>query len=92
MQRAFELVSVAAQEVEGFDPIHHEARTDFAGAVDIEADLDAAIAETKVAEQEALKRAAEVKGYPSVEDYLRAEAIKQGLNPWQPTYVVPQAG
>jgi regulator of protease activity HflC (stomatin/prohibitin superfamily) len=57
-----------------------------------EADLAAAVAETKVAEQEALKRAAEVKGYPSVEDYLRAEAIKQGLNPYQPTYVVPQAG
>jgi len=54
--------------------------------------LQAAVAETKVAEQEALKRAAEVKGYPTVEDYLRAEAIKQGLNPWQPTYVVPQAG
>jgi SPFH domain / Band 7 family len=57
-----------------------------------EADLAAAVAETRVSEQEALKRAAEVKGYPTVEDYLRAEAIRQGLNPWQPTYVVPQAG
>ena len=49
-----------------------------------EADLAAAVAETKVSEQEALKRAAEVRGYPTVEDYLRAEAIQQGL--------VPQAG
>lgn len=57
-----------------------------------EADLATAVAETRVAEQEALKRAAELRGYPSAEDYLRAEAIRQGLNPYQPTYVVPQGG
>jgi hypothetical protein len=56
------------------------------------AELDAAIAETKTAEQEALKRQAEARGYGSPEDYLKALAIKQGLNPYQPTYVVPQGG
>ncbi len=60
--------------------------------VKAEADLAAAIAETKVAEQEALKRAAEVRGFPTVDDYLRAKCIEQGCNPYQPTYVVPQAG
>jgi regulator of protease activity HflC (stomatin/prohibitin superfamily) len=57
-----------------------------------EADIKAAEAETRVAEQEALKRAAELKGYPTPDDYLRALAIEQGLNPYQPTYVVPQGG
>lgn len=57
-----------------------------------EADIAAAEAQTRQAQQEALKRQAEIAGYPSVDAYLQAQAIQEGLNPWQPTYVVPQGG
>lgn len=49
-----------------------------------DADVIAAEAQTKLAEQQALQREAEIKGYGSVDAYLRALAIKQGLNPFQP--------
>lgn len=54
-----------------------------------DAQVATAIAETGVAKQQALKRQAEIAGYPTVDDYLRALAIDKGMNPWQPTYVVP---
>lgn len=57
-----------------------------------EAAIAAAEAQTRQAMQEALKKQSEIAGYPTVEDYLRALAVEKGLNPWQPTYVVPQAG
>lgn len=57
-----------------------------------EAAIAAAEAQTRQADQEALKKQSEISGYPSVEAYLRAQAVEKGLNPWQPTYVVPQAG
>lgn len=47
-------------------------------------------AELAVTEAQAAKKREAIAGYPSVEAYLRAQAIRQGLNPWQPTYVVPQ--
>lgn len=40
----------------------------------------------------ALQKQAEIAGYPSAEDYLKAKAIESGQNPYQPSYVVPQAG
>ena len=52
-----------------------------------EADLTAKSAEVKVAEAEATKRAAEIKGFPSVEDYLKYLAIENGINPYQPVIV-----
>lgn len=55
-----------------------------------EAAIAAAEAQTRQADQEALKKQSEISGYPSVESYLRAQAVEKGLNPWQPTYVVPQ--
>lgn len=57
-----------------------------------EAETSAAQAQTELARQRALQQAAEISGYPSVDDYLRAKAIEAGQNPYQPTYVVPQAG
>lgn len=54
-----------------------------------DADVIAAEAQTKLAEQQALQREAEIKGYGSVDAYLRALSIKQGLNPYQPQ-IVPQ--
>ncbi|WZB38340.1 Band-7-like membrane protein [Mycobacterium phage Bazzle] len=65
------------------------------------ADVAAATAQTEVARQEALKRQAEVSGYPSVDDYLRAleinakrDAVSAGINPWPSPIVagVPTAG
>jgi hypothetical protein len=54
------------------------------------ADVAAAEAQTRAAVQKALAQQAEINGYGSVDAYLRALAIKQGINPFQPTYVVPQ--
>lgn len=56
------------------------------------ADAAATVAESQTiqAQKEALKKQAEISGYPNVEAYLRAQAVEKGLNPWQPTYVVPQ--
>lgn len=56
------------------------------------ADITTAKAQTELARQVALQKQAEIAGYPDVEVYLRELAIKQGQNPYQPTYVVPQAG
>jgi hypothetical protein len=55
-----------------------------------EAEVAAAEAQTKAAVQKALAQQAEINGFGSVQDYERWVAIKQGLNPYQPTYVVPQ--
>lgn len=59
-----------------------------------EAEADAraaqARAELAVTEAQAAKRREAIAGYPSVDDYLKAQAIRQRMNPWQPTYVVPQ--
>ena len=57
-----------------------------------EAEIATAQAQTELARQRALQQAAEISGFPSSEDYLRAKAIEAGQNPYQPTYVVPQAG
>lgn len=57
-----------------------------------EAETAAAASQTELARQRALQQAAEISGYPSVDDYLRAKAIEAGQNPYQPTYVVPQGG
>lgn len=56
-----------------------------------EADKAAAQAQTELARQRALQKQAEIAGYPDVDAYLRAIAIENGQNPYQPTYVVPQA-
>ncbi|MBI3226530.1 MAG: membrane protease subunit, stomatin/prohibitin [Mycolicibacterium cosmeticum] len=56
-----------------------------------EADKATAQAQTELARQRALQKQAEIAGYPDVDAYLRAIAIENGQNPFQPTYVVPQA-
>lgn len=49
-----------------------------------EADEARALAEIAVAEAEAAKRKAEIEGFGSVENYLKAKALEKGINPWQP--------
>lgn len=51
------------------------------------ADVAAAQAQTELARQKALQQQAEISGYPSVEDYLKAKAIESGQNPYQPVIV-----
>lgn len=57
-----------------------------------EANKAAAIAEAKakaaVAEEEAKIREAQARGYGGYDNMLKDKAIDNGLNPWQPTYVV----
>lgn len=56
------------------------------------ADVEVAKEETKVAQERARQREAEIAGFPSVEDYLRAQMIDKGLNPYQPQLVpLPQS-
>ncbi len=57
-----------------------------------DAEVIAARAQTELARQRALQKQAEIAGFPSADDYLRSKAIEAGQNPYQPTYVVPQAG
>lgn len=45
-------------------------------------------AETATAEAEAKKQEAIIKGFGSFEAYAQYEAIQNGLNPFQPTYIV----
>lgn len=53
------------------------------------ADEAAARAQVAVAGQEAAKRKAEISAYGSVSEYNKAQAINKGINPYQPTYIVP---
>ncbi len=46
-------------------------------------------AEAATARAEALKQQAIITGYGSFENYALAQAIEAGLNPFQPTYLVP---
>lgn len=55
-----------------------------------EAEVAQKLAEVEVKKAEAEKRAAVISGYPSIDAYLKDRMIQQGLNPEQPTYVVPQ--
>lgn len=45
-------------------------------------------AETATAKAEAAKQQAIIEGYGGFDNYARAEAIRNGLNPYQPTYIV----
>jgi hypothetical protein len=62
-----------------------EARAQEAQA---QADAAKARAQIAVAQAEASKTRAEINGYGGAENFLRHEAIQQGQNPFQPTYVV----
>lgn len=59
-----------------------------------EAEADAraaqARAELAVTQAQAAKRREAIDGYGGIDAYLKAQAIKRGQNPYQPTYVVPQ--
>ncbi len=54
-----------------------------------EAEVATAEAQTRVAEQNALQQQAKIKGFGSVDAWLRAYAVEHGLNPFQPQ-LVPQ--
>ena len=53
-----------------------------------QARITEAQADAAVAEEKAKVRAAEAKGYGGMENMLKDKAIDNGLNPWQPTYIV----
>lgn len=61
-----------------------------AQAAKAKADADTATANAQLALQraEAAKKKADISAYGSVEEYNKAQAIAQGINPYQPTYVV----
>lgn len=46
-------------------------------------------AETATAKAEAAKQQAIIDGYGGYENYAKSQAIEKGLNPFQPTYIVP---
>lgn len=79
------------QELKDAVALEQQAVAD-AKSKEAEADARAAQAraELAVTEAQAAKRREAIAGYPSVDDYLKAQAIRQRMNPWQPTYVVPQ--
>lgn len=52
------------------------------------AQIAEAQAKAAVAAQEAKVKQAEIDGYGSVNDYLKAQMIEKGLNPFQPQYIV----
>lgn len=54
-----------------------------------EADKATAEAQVAVAQAEARKQQAIISGYGGYENYALAQAIAAGLNPFQPTYLVP---
>ncbi len=93
----FENWAVQVQRPVPTDPKLREniaaAQTDVAAAESAKAKADAQAATAKaqvaVAQQEAAKRKAEISAYGSVAEYNRAQAIEKGINPYQPTYIVP---
>lgn len=50
------------------------------------AQVEQAKAETRVAEERAKQKAAETRGYPSIDAYLKDRLIEKGGNPFQPSY------
>lgn len=61
-----------------------------AQAAKAKADADLATANAQIAVQkaEANKKKADISAYGSVAEYNKAQAIAQGINPYQPTYIV----
>lgn len=54
-----------------------------------DADLKTANAQVALQRAEADKRKADISAYGSVAEYNKAQAIEKGINPYQPTYIVP---
>lgn len=70
-----------------------DAQNQVAGAeaAKAKADADLATAKAQIALQqaEAAKKKADISAYGSVSEYNKAQAIDKGINPYQPTYIVP---
>lgn len=54
-----------------------------------DADLKTAQAQIELQKAEAAKKQADISAYGSVAEYNKAQAIEKGINPYQPTYIVP---
>lgn len=69
-----------------------EEQAAVAGAQTAEAKAKAqkaqAEAEVALAKAEAAKKEAEIRGFGGFENYNKAQAVENGLNPYQPTYIV----
>jgi hypothetical protein len=57
-----------------------------------EAKVEEAEANAKIAQAEAKVKQAEIEGYGGFENWNKAKAVENGLNPYQPTYVVGGTG
>ena len=95
----FNILSVQIQKPEPPDELKHALageQTKVAAARAAEAEAGAQVqtaqAQKALAEAEAAKKAAEIAGYGGVDAYTKAKVAENGGNPFQPTYVVPQAG
>jgi hypothetical protein len=79
------------QELKDAVALEQQAVAD-AKSKEAEANAREAQARAEIAWAKALaeKRRQTIAGYPDVDSYLKAQAIKKGQNPYQPTYVVPQ--
>lgn len=95
----FKILSVQIQKPEPPDALKEalaSEQTKVAAARAAEAEAGAQVktaqAQKALAEAEAAKKQAEIAGYGGIEGYTRAKVAESGGNPFQPTYVVPQAG
>lgn len=62
-----------------------------AAKAEAEAQIATAQAQERLARVNAEKLKAEISGYGSADQYNKAKAVEKGINPYQPTYVVPQS-
>lgn len=62
-----------------------------AAKAEAEAQIATAQAQERLARVNAEKLKAEISGYGSADAYNKAKAVEKGINPYQPTYVVPQS-
>jgi regulator of protease activity HflC (stomatin/prohibitin superfamily) len=62
-----------------------------AAKAEAEAQIATAQAQERLARVNAEKLKADISGYGNADAYNKAKAIEKGINPYQPTYVVPQA-
>jgi hypothetical protein len=54
-----------------------------------DADVKTANAQLALQKAQAAKKATDISAYGSVDQYNKAQAIEKGINPYQPTYIVP---
>ena len=97
-QRYFNILSVQLQKPEPPQELLNALASEQtkiaeanAAKAEAEAQVATAGAQAQLAAVNARKLQNEIAGYGSADAYNKAKAIEKGINPYQPTYVVPQA-